>query len=292
MASLKELRNRQKSIEATKKITSAMKMIAAAKLKKAADVAAASRPYGDLMADMVYGLVSNIQNQGGGSSLPLIVGTGPVRTHLILVLTSNRGLCGGFNTSVVRIVKQLILKDKSDGVGVQFICIGHRGRDQLRRDYGSLILDTMNSSAAPQFFEAAILSDKIMALFESGRFQRCTLVFNRFISALSQEVTAEQLIPLMTRDNGVGACLDSNYEYEPSQTRVLDGLLPRHIRFQIFRAMLESAASEQGARMAAMDGATRNAGDMIRALDLKYNRTRQAQITKELIEIISGAEAL
>ncbi|MFN7710740.1 MAG: F0F1 ATP synthase subunit gamma [Holosporales bacterium] len=297
MPSLKELRNRKRSVQATRKITSAMKMIAAAKLRRAQEQAQAGRPYADMIEDMIRDLS---QKQVTPVGMPtLLVGNGRSNIHLIVVATSNRGLCGSFNSSIVRYARRLMLQEQGNGREIKIICLGRRGRDQLRREFGPSILETVDALDKPRFRDAAALSQKLQDLYAAGQFDLCTVVYNRFLSALNQEVTAHRLIPFTPlpragQPEGVPQVdgLQAVYDYEPDETTVLAQLLPRNLNVQLYRAMLENAASEQGARMTAMEGATRNAEDMIRRLDLQYNRSRQAYITNELIEIISGAEAL
>ncbi len=297
MPSLKELRNRKRSVQATRKITSAMKMIAAAKLRRAQEQAQAGRPYADMIEGMIQDLSAKQVTTVGAPHL--LVGNGKTDVHLIVVATSNRGLCGSFNSSIVRYARRLILEEQGQGREVKIICLGRRGRDQLRREFGHAIVETFDALDKPRFKDAARLSEKLQELFTSDQFDQCTVVYNRFLSALNQEVTAHRLIPftpLPRIDQSQAAAaptgLQALYEYEPNEHTVLAQLLPRNLSVQIYRAMLENAASEQGARMTAMEGATRNAEDMIKRLDLQYNRSRQAYITNELIEIISGAEAL
>ncbi len=293
MANLKELRVRKKSVVATKKITSAMKMISAAKLRRAQELAQAGRPYADLMARMMADIISKQEDL---STAPfLLVGNGKSKVHLFIVATANRGLCGNFNSSIVRLAKKRISEALQDGLTVKIFCIGKKGREQLKREYASLILDTLNAYDKPRYADAADISRRITEMFEGGEFDVCTIIYNKFVSALTQKVTEHRLIPFspLSDEQAVSkASIASSYEYEPSKTQILTNLLPKNLSVQIYRALLENAASEQGARMAAMDGATRNAEEMIHSLELKYNRTRQAIITKELIEIISGAEAL
>jgi len=300
MPNLKDLRNRKKSVESTKKITSAMKMIAAAKLRKAEENAHKARPYANLMARMLSDLVENCE--GKAANLPLLMGKSVSKTHMIVVVTSNRGLCGGFNSSIVRHARHLIERLKQKGEKVKIICVGKKAKDQLRVEFDSLIQETFPSFDRPRFHDAAKVGDLLIEKFEADEFDQCTIVYNKHISALTQEVTQHSLIPFTpldlsaeeenTEQNKQNGSVHSLYEYEPNEEQVLSDLLPRNLKVQIYRAYLENAASEQGARMAAMDGATRNANDMIKKLNLTYNRTRQAFITKELIEIISGAEAI
>ena len=296
MSSLKELRNRIASVKSTQKITSAMKMVAAAKLKRAQEHAEAARPYAERMERMLGALAATFQGRDGAP--PMLGGTGQDDTHLVVVMTSDRGLCGGFNSSIVRAARKTIGELLDAGKTVKVYCVGRKGRDQLRRFYGNNIIDTLEGvgRTGVQYSDAKEVSDKIVSMFNASEFDVCTVIYNRFKSVISQIVTHQQLVPFAlpeTSETEDAAAPDAGvYEYEPEEAEILADLLPRNLGVQIFRAMLESYAGEQGARMSAMDNATRNAGDMIDGLTLTYNRTRQAQITKELIEIISGAEAL
>jgi len=291
MPSLKSLRSRINSVKSTQKITSAMKMVAAAKLRRAQEQAEAARPFAERMSRMLGSLASSLAGAEGAP--PLLAGTGKSDVHLVVVATSDRGLCGAFNSSIVRDARQLIRQLQSEGKTVKILCVGRKGRDQLRRDYGRLIVETMEEVGrrSLSFADAQRITDRILAMFEAGEFDVCTIIYNRFKSAISQVVTRQQVIPFPL-EAASGEEAGAVYEYEPSEEEILAALLPRNLAVQIYRALLENAASEQGARMTAMDNATRNAGDMIRKLTLNYNRTRQAAITKELIEIISGAEAV
>jgi F-type H+-transporting ATPase subunit gamma len=295
MPSLKDLRNRINSVKSTQKITAAMKMVAAAKLRRAQEQAMAARPYAERMERMLGSLA---QAMGGQAGAPLLLaGTGKSDVHLVVVMTSDRGLCGSFNSSIVREARKLIRDLLAGGRQVKILCVGRKGRDQLRRDFGRLIVATLEEVGRRKlaYADAQGVAERIRAMFEAGEFDVATLVYNRFRSAMSQTVTVQQVIPFAvpagdgTRETGLGNAI---YEYEPGEDAILGELLPRNIGVQVFRALLENAASEHGARMTAMDSATRNAGEMIAKLTLNYNRTRQAYITKELIEIISGAEAL
>jgi F-type H+-transporting ATPase subunit gamma len=293
MASLKELRNRIASVKATQKITKAMQMVAAAKLRRAQTAAEAARPYAERMESVLSNLATALEGREGGP--PLMVGTGKDDVHLLIVCTAERGLCGAFNSSIVRLTREHILRLRGQGKEVKILCVGKKGLDQLRRQFKDLIIDTIEFRGVRQltFEHAEQVSEKVLALFAEGGFDVATLFFSRFKSVISQIPTAQQVIPasIPTESNGVdlGGAV---YEYEPDEAEILTELLPLNITVQVFKAVLENAASEQGARMSAMDSATRNAGEMIGKLTLNYNRTRQAQITKELIEIISGAEAL
>jgi F-type H+-transporting ATPase subunit gamma len=295
MASLKELRNRIASVKATQKITKAMQMVAAAKLRRAQMAAEAARPYATRMEAVLANLATALQGRDGGP--PLMVGTGKDQVHLLVVCTSERGLCGAFNSAIVRLARELINRLLADGKQVKILCVGKKGFDQLKRHYAPLIIETIDFRGVRQlsFEHAERVSDKVLALFADGVFDVATLFFSRFRSVISQIPTAQQIIPA-TIAAGAAPAEDSLggavYDYEPDEAEILTELLPLNITTQIFKALLENAASEQGARMSAMDNATRNAGDMIDRLTMKYNRSRQAMITKELIEIISGAEAL
>ena len=293
MANLKDLKNRIASVQGTRRITSAMKMVAAAKLRKAQINAEAARPYAERMERMLGSLASGSQ---GENAPKLLAGTGKDDTHLIVLVTSDRGLCGGFNGNLARDVRERIDSLTSAGKTVKLIIVGKKGVTLLRRDHEEKIVATYEeiSKPEPSFEGASTVCDKIMDMFNAGEFDVCTLVYNKFVSVLTQEVTPLQLIPFASEDGDAAEASDSDaqYEYEPEEEAILEALLPKNLSVQTFRAMLESFASEQGARMTAMDNATRNAGEMINKLSITYNRTRQAQITSELIEIISGAEAL
>ena len=285
------LRGRIRSVQATKKITRAMELIAASRIVKAQARVHAAQPY----ADGITAVVSNLQSVAGGSS-PLLTPREQVRRVGLVVIAADRGLCGGFNSSIVRQARVLIRKLESEGKTVKVMTVGRKGRDQLRRDYGRLLGEKFEDVGKKRltFAEADTVARRILEMFEAGEFDVCTIVYNRFKSVISQIVTTQQLIPvaLPAADAAAPAAGQAVYEYEPDEEEILKALLPRNLAVQVFRALLENAASEQGARMSAMDNATRNAGDMIRKQTIKYNRTRQAMITKELIEIISGAEAL
>jgi len=294
MASLKDLRDRIGSVKATQKITSAMKMVAAAKLRRAQEQAEAARPYAERMERMLASLGASVRGTPGAP--PLLAGTGSDQRHLIILATADRGLCGGFNTNLVRRARALIIELQAAGKDVQLLCVGRKGRDSIRRDYGSLIGETIEGIGrkAVVFEEADGIAARVREMFDTGEFDVCTLIYAKFKSAISNEVQAQQLIPAPIPEasddsDDLGGAV---YEYEPSEEAILADLLPRNVSVQIYRALLENAASEHGARMAAMDNATRNAGERIKGLTLTYNRTRQAMITNELIEIISGAEAL
>ncbi len=291
MASLKDMRVRIASTKATQKITKAMQMVAASKLRRAQAAAEAARPFAERMEKVLSNIAASI---GDIASAPkLLAGTGSDRVHLLVVCTAERGLCGPFNSAIVRLARERAVALLNEGKEVKILCVGRKGADQLRRQFERLIIETIELRSARQvtFEHASPISRKIVDLYEAGDFDVCTLFFSRFKSVIAQIPTAQQIIPAVFPDRAAenGGAV---YEYEPDEEDILADLLPRNISVQIFRALLENAASEQGARMTAMDNATRNAGEMIRKQTLKYNRTRQAMITKELIEIISGAEAL
>ena len=291
MPSLKDLRNRIGSVTATRKITRAMQMVAAAKLRRAQTAAEAARPYAENMSAVLSNLASGLTSGGdGGDISPLIGGTGSDKTHLLVVATAERGLCGAFNSSIVRLARQHARRLIDEGKDVKILTVGKKGYDQLKRDLGNRIVEQVEfrNVKAISYAEASQVGKKVLDMFEAGDFDVATLFFAEFKSVISQVPTAQQIIPAEFEPSETPV----EYEYEPDEATILDDLLPRNVTVQIFRALLENAASEQGARMAAMDNATRNAGDMIDGLTLSYNRQRQAQITKELIEIISGAEAL
>jgi F-type H+-transporting ATPase subunit gamma len=291
MASLKDLRNRIASVKATQKITKAMQMVAAAKLRRAQSAAEAARPYAERMERVLGNIAASITPSP--ESPKLLVGTGKNDVHLLLVCTAERGLCGAFNSSIVRLAREHANRLQAEGKTVRFFCVGRKGYDQLRRHYEKQIVEVVDfkSVRSLAYEHANEVARKIVARFEAGEFDVCTLFYSRFKSVISQIPTAQQIIPPVfeNKDTGAGGAV---YEYEPDEEDILADLLPRNLATQIFRALLENAASEQGARMSAMDNATRNAGDMIKRQTITYNRTRQAMITKELIEIISGAEAL
>jgi F-type H+-transporting ATPase subunit gamma len=294
MASLKDMRNRIASVKATRKITKAMQMVAAAKLRRAQEAATAARPYAERMARVLGNINANLTSKAGAS--PLLVGTGKDQVHLLVVMTAERGLCGGFNSNIARLARQDAARLVAAGKTVKIMAVGRKGSDALRRDWGRNIVDRVDLKSVKQmgFVNAEAIATKIFAMFQAGEFDVCTLYFSEFKSVIAQKPTALQLIPaqLPTQTSTQAAKSQAAYEYEPSEEEILGILIARNIATQIFRGLLENAASEQGARMSAMDNATRNAGDMINKLTIKYNRQRQANITKELIEIISGAEAL
>ncbi|MER8768540.1 F0F1 ATP synthase subunit gamma [Mesorhizobium sp. M0028] len=294
MPSLKDLRNRIASVKATQKITKAMQMVAAAKLRRAQEAAEAARPYSERMGAVLANITQAIG--GGGDAPALMTGTGKDDVHLLVVCTAERGLCGGFNSQIARFARDHIRKLLADGKQVKIICVGKKGFDILRRDYGALIIERVDLREVKTlgFVNADAIAKKVIHLFNEGGFDICTLFYSQFKSVISQTPTAQQIIPAgvvsaaaEVKDGGSAV-----YEYEPEPGEILSDLIPRNISVQVFRALLENAAGEMGAKMSAMDNATRNAGDMINKLSITYNRQRQAQITKELIEIISGAEAL
>ncbi|KAB2835583.1 MAG: F0F1 ATP synthase subunit gamma [Caedimonadaceae bacterium] len=292
MSSLKELRSRRKSVQSTKKITAAMKLIAAAKLRYAQSRIQSSRHYAEALAGMMQGLLQ--AKEFLSASRPLLSGRENPVTHLYIIATSDRGLCGGFNSSIVRRALKLMNDSKNRGQKIKVIVIGRRGYDQIKRSYESSIVERHPAYGKPLYRDATTISANLIKMFNDLVFDECTIVYNQFISALSQKVTHKQLIPIVRSPltNVQDIMLSAALEFEPSEEDVLDALIPKNLSVQIFNVLLENAASEQGARMTAMDSATRNAEDMIKNLDLTYNRTRQSYITKELIEIISGAEAL
>ena len=294
MPSLKQYRTRIASVKSTQKITSAMKMVAAAKLRRAQEKAEAARPYAERMSRMLGSLAGSLS--GGAGAPALLAGTGRSEVHLVVVATSDRGLCGAFNSSIVRGARNHVRQLLSEGKQVRIFCVGRKGRDQLRRDFAKLIVGSMEDVGrrSLSFADAQRITDRILQMFAAGEFDVCSLFYARFKSAITQIVTRQQLIPFAI-EGGAGPAASAGgavYEYEPDEEQILAELLPRNLSVQVFRALLENNASEQGARMTAMDNATRNAGDMIKRLTLSYNRQRQASITKELIEIISGAEAV
>jgi F-type H+-transporting ATPase subunit gamma len=292
MPSLKDLRLRINSVKSTRKITSAMKMVAASKLRRAQTAAEQGRPYAARMERMLGALAAGMAGQSGAPAL--MVGTGRDQVHLLIAVTGDRGLCGGFNSSISRATRNHAQSLIAQGKTVKILTVGRKGRDALRRDFGSLIVGSFEDigKKGVTFAETDQIADKVLALFEEGAFDVATVIYNRFQSAIAQIVTRQTLIPLPVPAVETKDPSGAIYEFEPSEEAILADLLPRNLSVQLFRALLESNASEQGARMTAMDNATRNAGDMLNKLTVKYNRSRQAQITKELIEIISGAEAL
>ncbi|MDO8902292.1 MAG: F0F1 ATP synthase subunit gamma [Phenylobacterium sp.] len=290
MASLKEMRNRIGSVKATQKITKAMQMVAAAKLRRAQDAAQSARPYAERMASVIANLAQGVS---GESAPRLLAGTGRDERHLLVVATSDRGLAGGFNTSIVRAARERISTLRAADKEVKLLVVGKKARDQLRRLHSDKIVETIDAGGSPSMDVAQAVADRVTAMFEAGEVDVVTLVYSRFQSVVSQVPTARRLIPAEVVVDAPAVDLKGAvYEYEPSEEAILETLLPRNLTIQLFSAMLENQAGFYAAQMTAMDNATRNAGDMIASLTLQYNRTRQAQITKELIEIISGAEAI
>jgi F-type H+-transporting ATPase subunit gamma len=302
MPNLKDLRNRITSVKSTQKITRAMRMVSAAKLRRAQESAEQARPYSERMARMLASVAANLASLEGAPAL--MVGSGRDETHLLLVMTAERGLCGAFNSSVVRAVRRRIAELREAGKTVKLLCVGKKGHDNLKRDLEQNIVEfiSLREVKNPGFDDAQNIAGRVVELFEAGEYDVCTIFFNAFKSVMSQVMTTQQLIPLSAAagEEGIESVEAPErpdlggaiYEFEPEETELLADLVPRNLSVQIFKALLESAAAEQAARMTAMDNATRNAGEMIDKLTLNYNRTRQAAITKELIEIVSGAEAL
>jgi F-type H+-transporting ATPase subunit gamma len=290
MPSLKDLRNRIASVKATQKITKAMQMVAAAKLRRAQTAAEAARPYAERMAVVLGNIASGVVV--GPETPRLLAGTGSDQVHLLVVCTAERGLCGAFNSSIARLARDHANRLMAEGKTVKIICVGKKGHDILRRQFAKQIIELVDLRSVRQlgFEQGDMIAQKILALFEAGEFDIATLFYSRFRSVIAQIPTAQQIVPAQIEASA--AATNAVYDYEPDEEEILATLLPRNLTVQIFRALLENAASEQGARMSAMDNATRNAGEMIKKQTMTYNRSRQAMITKELIEIISGAEAL
>ena len=291
MPSLDDLKKRIKSVKSTQKITKAMKMVAAAKLRKAQEHAEKGRPYSEKMNNIILNLSSSITDKENAPRL--LAGTGREKIHLCVVLTADRGLCGGFNTNITKKAKSFFKKIKSEGKSLKIITVGSKGHDQLKRLYEEQIVEKISfkNSKVANYLDADIVGKKIIELFEKNQFDICTIFYNRFKNVITQIPQEQQIIPLKSsevKENSV----EDNYEFEPEEDEILSNLLPKNISTQIFKAMLENSASEQGSRMSAMDSATRNAGELVDKLTINYNRSRQAAITKELIEIISGAESL
>jgi F-type H+-transporting ATPase subunit gamma len=291
MPSLKDLRNRIASVKATQKITKAMQMVAAAKLRRAQSAAEAARPYAQKMDAVMANLAAGVNKEGAPR---LLVGTGSDKVHLLIVCTAERGLCGAFNSSISRLAREHAGKLLAEGKTVKILAVGKKGFDSLKRQYEKNIVDMIEFRAVKQlsFVNGEEVGKRVLAMFEAGEFDVATLFYSRFKSVIAQIPTAQRLIPADIPEKAAEGGSKAVYDYEPEESAILETLLPRNISVQIFKALLENAASEQGSRMSAMDSATRNAGEMIKKQTTKYNRTRQAQITKELIEIISGAEAL
>ena len=292
MPSLKDLRNRITSVKSTQKITKAMKMVAAAKLRKAQENAEKSRLYSEKMNEIITNLKSSITDK---SSAPrLLIGNNDNKRFLCVIMTADRGLCGGFNSNICKKSKEYINNLLKENREVKIITVGSKSFDQMKRNYGNYIIEklTFKNQREIKVTDAQKISNKIISMFHKNEFDVCTIFYSKFKSVISQEPIVQQIIPVKNVNNNDRITNDQNYEYEPDQEEILDSLLPKNITTQIFKGLLENAASEQGARMSAMDNATRNAGDLIEKLTINYNRSRQAVITKELIEIISGAETL
>jgi len=291
MPSLDDLRKRIKSVKSTQKITKAMNMVAAAKLRKAQENAEKGRPYSEKMNNIILNLSNSITEKENAPKL--LAGTGNEKVHLCIVLTADRGLCGGFNTNIVKKAKSFFEKIKSEEKSLKIITVGSKGYDQLKRIYGSQIIEKISfkDSKVTNYLDAEIVGKKIIELFEKNEFDMCTIFYNQFKNVMTQIPQEQQIIPLKSNEIKKNS-VEDNYEFEPEEDEILSNLLPKNISTQIFKAMLENSASEQGSRMTAMDSATRNAGELVDKLTINYNRSRQAAITKELIEIISGAESL
>ena len=290
MASLDDLKKRIASVKSTQKITKAMKMVAAAKLRKAQESAEKGRPYSEKMNNVILNLSSGISDKENAPKL--LAGTGQDKVHLCVVMTSDRGLCGGFNSNIIKKAKSYFSKILDENKELKIITVGSKGNDQLKRIYGDKIIENISfkDSKNANYFDADKVGKIIIEKFEAGEFDVCTIFYNKFKNVITQIPQAQQIIPL--NDEGSENSSDESYEFEPDEDEILSNLLPKNISTQIFKAMLENSASEQGSRMSAMDNATRNAGEMVDKLTIEYNRSRQAAITKELIEIISGAESL
>ena len=293
MPSLDDLKKRIKSVKSTQKITKAMKMVAAAKLRKAQESAEKGRPYSDKMQNIILNLTKSISDPNNAPKL--LVGTGKDETHLCVVMTADRGLCGGFNSNICKLAKNYIKKIINDKKNLKIITVGSKGLDQLKREYNKYIIKKMSFKDQKKitFKEANIVGKVIIDLFEKGEFDKCILFYNNFKNVITQIPQAQQIVPTEIADDKKNETDENfSYEFEPDEDEILEDLLPKNISTQVFKAFLENAASEQGSRMTAMDNATRNAGDLVDKLTINYNRSRQASITKELIEIISGAESL
>ena len=290
MASLDDLKKRIASVKSTQKITKAMKMVAAAKLRRAQESAEKGRPYSIKMNNIILNLSGGISDKENAPKL--LSGTGNDQVHLCVIMTSDRGLCGGFNSNIIKKAKSFFSKVLNEGKELKIITVGSKGNDQLKRVYGKKIIENISfkESKNPNYFDADKVGKKIIEKFEAGEFDVCTIFYNQFKNVITQIPQAQQIIPLNNVEDKNSS--DESYEFEPDEDEILSNLLPKNISTQIFRAMLENSASEQGSRMSAMDNATRNAGEMVDKLTIEYNRSRQAAITKELIEIISGAESL
>ncbi|WP_440932896.1 F0F1 ATP synthase subunit gamma [Candidatus Pelagibacter sp.] len=290
MASLDDLKKRIASVKSTQKITKAMKMVAAAKLRRAQESAEKGRPYSEKMNNVILNLSNGISDKENAPKL--LSGTGQEKTHLCVVMTSDRGLCGGFNSNIIKKAKSYFAKILDEGKELKIIIVGSKGNDQLKRVYGDKIIENISfkESKNANYFDADKVGKMVIEKFEAGEFDVCTIFYNQFKNVITQIPQAQQIIPL--NNEGEESSSEESYEFEPDEDEILSNLLPKNISTQIFKAMLENSASEQGSRMSAMDNATRNAGEMVDKLTIEYNRSRQAAITKELIEIISGAESL
>ena len=291
MASLDDLKKRISSVKSTQKITKAMKMVAASKLRRAQESAEKGRPYSDKMNNIILNLSNSITDKE--NSPKLLVGSGDDKVHLCIVMTSDRGLCGGFNTNIIKKAKLYFQKIIDAGKTLKIITVGSKGYDQLKRVYGNQIIEKISfkDSKVANYLDAEVVGKKIIELFEKNEFDVCTIFYNQFKNVITQIPQEQQIIPLKSNEIKKNS-VEDNYEFEPEEDEILSNLLPKNISTQIFKAMLENSASEQGSRMSAMDNATRNAGELVDKLTINYNRSRQAAITKELIEIISGAESL
>ena len=292
MPSLDDLKKRIKSVKSTQKITKAMKMVAAAKLRKAQENAEKGRPYSQKMQNIILNLTKSISDPENAPKL--LIGTGKDKTYLCVVLTADRGLCGGFNSNICKLAKTNFKKILNEGKDLKVICVGSKGLDQIKRDYGKYIIKKFSFKEKKQisFNEAEIIGNEIIKLFKQNEFDKCILFYNNFKNVITQIPQAQQIIPTEKKSPESKEDNAFSYEFEPEEDEILEDLLPKNISTQVFKAFLENAASEQGSRMTAMDNATRNAGELVEKLTINYNRSRQASITKELIEIISGAESL
>jgi len=292
MPSLDDLKKRIKSVKSTQKITKAMKMVAAAKLRKAQESAERGRPYSEKMQNIILNLTKSINDPQNAPKL--LVGTGEDKKYLCVVLTADRGLCGGFNSNICKLAKNNFKKILSEGKELKIITVGSKGYDQIRREYNKYIIKKLSFKDKKNitFNEADEVGNEILSLFNQNEFDKCIIFFNNFKNVITQIPQAQQIIPAETKNIKDNETEDFTYEFEPDEDEILEDLLPKNISTQVFKALLENAASEQGSRMTAMDNATRNAGDLVDKLTINYNRSRQASITKELIEIISGAESL
>ena len=292
MASLDDLKKRITSVKSTQKITKAMKMVAAAKLRKAQENAEKGRPYSEKMQNIILNLTKSIENPENAPKL--LVGTGQDKTYLCVVLTADRGLCGGFNSNICKLAKANFKEILDEGKNLKIITVGSKGLDQIKREYEKFIIKKFSFKEKKQvsYKEADIIGNEIISLFNKNEFDKCILFYNNFKNVITQIPQAQQIIPAENKNADLKKNDTLSYEFEPDEDEILEDLLPKNISTQVFKAFLENAASEQGSRMTAMDNATRNAGDLVDKLTINYNRSRQASITKELIEIISGAESL